>query len=195
MKPVRDIELQPVDPEYAASGKEWVQSVALKIVQAGTDVGRAELFSARVQDGLEAGQPLFSLCDYAQATYDCGEAIFDFNLEEFRPKICRLFNNIPPTLNFLLIHRMEIEPEYRGKGVGLVVLLKVIKKWGRGCALAVIKPFPLQYEDTEGREKELRRDRRKLINYYSKLGFVRIPGTEFYALSLGDRLPTVRSIS
>src|SRR6185437_7168848 len=88
----------------------------------------------------------------------------------------------------LLLTRMEIKPEYRGHGAGLVAIRALIDVFGRGCGLVVCKPFPLQYKDevAEADRKEFEKALEKLRKYWSRLGFQRVAETDLYALSLAE---------
>jgi hypothetical protein len=93
---------------------------------------------------LDDGVSLFEICDYAQNTYDCGNAVFGFDRDHkayFSPEVEQRFDLIPSTRNILLIDRMEIEPTYRGRMIGLITLIKLIRRYQKGCSLVVIKPF------------------------------------------------------
>jgi hypothetical protein len=42
--------------------------------------------------------------------------------------------------------QMEIFPQYRGQQLGLKYVRAAITRFGIGCQLVAIKPFPLQFE-------------------------------------------------
>jgi hypothetical protein len=174
------------DPRY-------IEDIKLNVLQDRRFIGKARLFRINADLALGDGIDLHSLCDYSQNTLDCGYGVYDFNEEVFSPKVEELFELIPFSLNILLIDRMEIDPPYRGRMIGLITLIKLIRRYQKGCSLAVIKPFPLQYAGVvKGQEEAFERDREKLVRYYARLGFERIPGTDFYAISLAYRFPTIR---
>jgi hypothetical protein len=54
----------------------------------------------------------------------------------------------------------------------------MIKRWGKGCSLAVMKPYPLQYVEKDADDTpEFKKARQKLVQYYARLGFTKIPGS------------------
>ena len=68
---------------------------------------------------------------------------------------------------------------------------EVLKTFGSQCAVIAGKPFPLQYEGYKSpenaaarkepdAEKKRRIAFRKVITFWRKLGFRRVPSTEFY---------------
>jgi hypothetical protein len=142
------------------------------------------------------GESLYLLCDYEQDTLDCACAVYNLDEDVLSSKVEELFDFILPcTLNILLIDRMEIEPAYRGRMIGLITLIKLIRRYQKGCSLVAIKPFPLQYTgEVKGQEEAFERDRQKLVRYYGKLGFRHIPDTDFWAISLACQLPTEQGL-
>ena len=96
----------------------------------------------------------------------------------------------------LLIDRMEIDPQYRGKRIGLAAMYYTIQKFGHGCSLSVIKPFPLQFEARAKEKPQSNGDLKlamftrneaaavdKLRVYYGLMGFLPIPGTQHMAMN------------
>jgi GNAT superfamily N-acetyltransferase len=96
--------------------------------------------------------------------------------------------------NILILDRLEILPQFRGRGLGLAVMSDLIKRFSLGAGLVAIKPYPLQFEfhssDTESRtwRQELglsglcadeKLATQKLCDYYGRIGFRRLRGTPF----------------
>lgn len=180
--------------DEAAKVLEWVR---LEILEAVQFIATGELFVIKADDALFVhGMSLYDVCDLHQETYDCGEAVYDFCADnpDFRSIVYRDF--LPfgsDSLNVLYLSKMEIEEPFRKRGIGLVVLKKMMQKWGEGCSLAVLKPFPLQHSGKDvDDDVQFKKDSGNLIHYYSKLGFRKISsrrryGTGFYALPLNER--------
>lgn len=159
---------------------DWIRSVELELIEADLVIGTAELhvFNA---DGADAtGESLHDMCDaHSSATYNCGVAVYNMrrSVNEFRVAVRRKFRiGLWDSLNVLLISLIKIEPAYRGREIGLTALSRMIKKWGKGCSLAVMKPYPLQYcgKDAEA-TPEYKSAYRKLVRYYAPLCFTKIP--------------------
>src|SRR5205085_12479330 len=97
-------------------------------------------------------------------------------------------------IDLLILDRLEILPEYRGRRLGLACLYRCIQQFWHGAGLVVLKPFPLQFENnghkSEWREslelgkfgKYLKSSRSKLEKYYATLGFEKLPRTEIMAM-------------
>jgi GNAT superfamily N-acetyltransferase len=108
--------------------------------------------------------------------------------------------------NLLLLDRLEILPEFRGQELGLKFMKAAITRFGLGCRLAVLKPFPLQFEGKMGTvpvgrsgqvvrrppadrmaAAKLRSGTEKLMKYYARAGFVALSGSELMILDLEKR--------
>jgi len=99
--------------------------------------------------------------------------------------------------NMLIIDRLELLPQYRGRGLGLRCMDACIRHFSLGCRIAAIKPYPLQFEPT-GRSKNewrdalafkaLSRDKRastkRLKQHYGQLGFQHVPRTDLMVRDL-----------
>jgi hypothetical protein len=162
----------------------YLENIEIELFEKSAPIGTAKLVRIFAYDCLlEEKCSLFYLLDqHSQLTYGCYAALYDEN--GFNRNVENLFPSALWPCNVLLINRIEIGFQYRGKGLGLIAIKKMVQRWKSDCGLTVIKPFPLQYEGgkAKGHENEFERDRRKLAKYYSQLGFIRIPGTDFYAM-------------
>jgi hypothetical protein len=191
------IKLRKILPEGYCKGDdddEFIERVDLEILEAGKVIGTAELFVIKADEAYFLhGESVFHLCDQYQETYDCGEAVYDFLADDpgFRSIVYRNF--LPSgsdSLDVVYLSKMEIGEPFRKRGIGLIVLKKMMQGWGKGCALAVLKPFPLQHSGKDvDDDLKFKKDSGKLIKYYSKLGFRKIAskrryGSGFYALPL-----------
>jgi len=83
---------------------------------------------------------------------------------------------------------MEILPEHRGKGVGLLVLWRFLDYFGKSASLAVLKPYPLNHNAEAKRQKNylpmqydrlskvpLKKGIAKIGQHWKRLGFKPIP--------------------
>jgi GNAT superfamily N-acetyltransferase len=181
---------------YSSKGEGGtILHVAFQIFEGPQPIGKVSLYHIKAK---EARYSLCSTCDEYGETLHCGEAVYDFRTDEYSQNVEHLFEPLgsPIDLDVLYIDQMEIDPAYRGKGIGLLVLLKVIRRYQDQCGLVAIKPYPLQHAANNIPEssKEFKRDRKKLVQYYARLGFERIPNTDYHALSLEYELPTEKEL-
>jgi len=122
----------------------------------------------------------------------------------FSSAICRfLGEEMFLCRNVLLLDRLEILPQYRGQELGLQFMKAAIIRFGMGCRLAALKPFPLQFEGKMGTVQmagvgqvvrrpqgsrvataKMRGATAKLKKYYARAGFVALNGSELMILDL-----------
>lgn len=162
---------------------------ALDILEEGRVIGIASIFKMSAGDAFNGFNR-----EYLGTAFDCCSAVFNDLKSDFNQNVYRLFNqNVGLGFNVLVLNRLTIARSCQGRGIGLVALLMMMQLWGKDCALALIKPFPLQYEgeDCEGDPKKFQQSCEKLVKYYSRLGFKRIPETEYLAFSFAYPLPTL----
>lgn len=99
--------------------------------------------------------------------------------------------------NLLILDRLELLPEFRGRGFGLEAIRCLVQRFRIGTGIVAMKPFPLQYESGRGHEAEAKTARgldkyqgsqaactRRLTKHYAQLGFVKIPRTDLMCLEL-----------
>lgn len=158
-----------------------------------TRAGRITFFIIDVELAITEEESAFEVFDSRSATLtywelykddleysDAVQAVIDF--EDFASP------------NLLILDRIEINPRYRGQGIGLDVLRWITRQFSLGCGLVAMKPFPLQFEGgppadhaNDPRFKALRLDSfdtdycralAKLRAHYEKLGFAQVPGTD-----------------
>ena len=108
----------------------------------------------------------FSTSFYSQELYEDSNTTMKDEYYNLAPDV---FDN-----RFLIIENVEIDKEYRGRGIikKLIETLNITY-----CIPMVLKPFPLQYEGTFGDEEVLKtlppfeESLKKVINSYKKCGF------------------------
>lgn len=105
----------------------------------------------------------------------------------------------PFTSDLFVLDRISIEEPYRGHGLSLIALRIVLDAYADGYGLIACVPFPLQYQnmygadevvDIESKEAAFQRDRKRLAQYWSRLGFKPVRGANIMAMSPQWRLPT-----
>lgn len=160
--------------------------------------GRVRLFVVNIEGAREADIPAFDLLDSEAATAPYIELL---NLREagnFRPAVLSLLGeDMVFNQNVLIIDRVELLPEYRGRGLGLSCMAACMRHLGLGCRIAAIKPFPLQFEggvrssdDWKAGLKlvDFSRDKRattaRLRSYYAQIGFQHVRGTQLMVRDL-----------
>jgi hypothetical protein len=124
---------------------------------------------------------------------------------DYKESIRRQFPDIL-SLDFLILDRAEIEPAFRKRGLGLLLISRAIDVFGGNCGLVAMKPFPLQfggYRDPGWRAPEgvadpiaeLRVARQKLCRYWERPGFKRVDRTNYWALCPAAGRPSLKTIA
>jgi GNAT superfamily N-acetyltransferase len=150
-------------------------------------------------DGLDAS-PSDALDAVSASTAEY-MVMYDRNIAGFfSRRVERLFEELESCSNnnLLIIDRVEIYSEYQGRGIGLAAMQLITRHLGEPCALAAIKPYPLQFEsgneslslsspaqmglDTFTKDKRLATA--KLRAHYAQLGFVTLPRTKLMIKNL-----------
>ena len=115
--------------------------------------------------------------------------------KEWQEKIDESFNS-----NILYLDRIEILPEYRGKGYGKLITKDILLRLNSSYGIAILKAFPLQLEvshpnsskqdsewNTKMNFKQMEQDsniaKKQLYNFYKKMGFKRYKRSEYFYLN------------
>jgi len=184
-----------------------------KVIDCGNDEERkAGKFSARVVDVRGAmfdGYDIFDVFDTDGAAMSCYESLFEHDTEDFNEKtrLVAFGGDYPWNPNILILDRLVIYPEFRGKGIGLRTIRALVHRLRQGVGLVALKPYPLQFEagaveSTGYRKKGLHlfniseaEAHRKLVEHYALLGFHEVPDTDYMVLNPEARLPSIEGIS
>lgn len=148
-------------------------------------VGSCEVLYVRLSEALDDGLAHIDVFDATQPLLELGEALL-IEPSEFSPKLYERYGDRFLYIdNLLVIDRLEIRPEYRGKGYGLGAIELILKQLRGGAELAALKAFPLQFESpnliSELDQEQVaalemfsctkHEARRKLVEHYMKVGF------------------------
>lgn len=158
----------------------------------GAVVGK--VWGARLDVGgaLDRKCSLFDVCDgRSQELYDYYEALFNTTTDEYLEQFA-----LGSFGDLLIVYGVEIDQKHRGLNLGLLAMLQAIRVFGGGCALAAIKPFPLQFSSnvTEKNKLEFLRAQKKLRAYWTRLGFAQVGETDYYYVDPTCVLPDPQAI-
>ena len=135
-----------------------------------------------------------ALWDIFDASSSALAEVFDVLYEkggpQLRPPVTKLVEDMLDgdilfNQNVLHLSRLELQEPYRGLGLGLRAIEGILRAESASFGLAVLKAFPLQYNKgvpVSERQKEFKRDTRKLMKHYEQLGFRAIARTPFMVL-------------
>ena len=193
-------ELEPDDYIHETAGVVAMFTSGGRVT---TELGKFIVKQVDVDSAVAEGESVFDIFDHYSSTigyYD----LYATNGWEFSRRVLRALgceDSFMMPSGMLIIDRLELYPEYRGRGIGLQAMKFLIARYRMGAGIAAIKPFPLQFEGGIQDEPELLRQRgldkyppsevvcqRRLQAHYRKLGFRKIPRTPFMCLPLVGRL-------
>lgn len=170
----------------------------------GVIVGKFKAYYMDVGAAVNACASVYDMFDARSSTFDYYGAIFqDDRTLNFTDNLEKLFKHYAVWGNILILDRLEILPDFRGRNLGLIVLRRLIERFGAGTAYVAMKPFPLQCEsrsrdqepwDVEMQLTEFSKNTRgstaRLRRYYARLGFKAMKGTPFMFRMTGKPLPS-----
>jgi GNAT superfamily N-acetyltransferase len=152
-------------------------------------VGRVRLFYLDIGATYDTNIHVFDLFDIRGETEPFYSALIDHETGDFRSDVESILGEYILGLNVLIVDRLEILPEFRGKNIGLECLRRCLQQYARECGVVALKCFPLQFEDKGISEpawrrkmqlgklsKDHKRSSAKLRKYYGSLGFKALPG-------------------
>lgn len=141
--------------------ERWAISVLLDRHE--SDEGRVEIGYAHVLVfNLESGVDIGDLVDRASGTWV--DIQVDGPEEDAPGSVDRR-----PDDHVLLLDRVWLERDHRGRGLGPIVAAAVIERLGRGCRLAACYPAP--FEDTSQQPEDRGRAIEALGAIWAKVGF------------------------
>lgn len=198
-----DCMLDDEDPShYAYSTRGRIVSIDEDLNR--TLAGKFDLYYMDVCAALNAKTSVFDIFDCREETLDYFQSIFDYPTLNVSPKLIKLLD-CGSWGNVLIINRLELLPRFRHHNLGLIVMRRLIERFGSGAFVVAIKPFPLQQELSDEDEwrsslkltnldKDMRRSTAKLRRHYAQLGFKSMKGTPFMFLLTDDPLPSLKSL-
>ena len=162
-----------------------------------TDVGTLHAWCIRSARISEIGTDFFTVCDIAsQELCDIASLVWDSDAAEYRDALELQM----PIGDLLVPATIEIVPEHRGKGVGLLTVWRFIDYFGGGAAVTVLKPHPLHAKKNTA---ELKRGIGKLKEHWGRLGFRPLPKTcsvgnlvasDYFFLDMALRRPRLEDL-
>lgn len=179
---VPDIHLNVDDCVTQIRGKLWIyRKDTDEVVEAGEIVVQyLDVFRAKA-----AGLSIWDLFDTTSRTGNATyQAVWDAEAQGYKPGITDALSGY----NVLIIHTVQIKPEFRGRNLGLAAVDTTINRFGHDCALVIIKPYPINAYDLTG--DQIEQGAKSLSAYYARLGFVKIPNSDLMALDLDLVRPT-----
>lgn len=174
-------------------------------------IGNFAAMAVDIESAINERVHPFDVLDSESKTAPYYEALFraqSWSGADFRKSVLQAIygQDEPWRPNLLILDRVTVFPEHRGRGAGLLAIRGLIERFRMGIGLVVMTPFPLQFESEpltpEGREERSRlaldqfsvgydKALAKLRGYYATLGFRTIPRTRLMGLAADRKLPSL----
>jgi hypothetical protein len=168
-------------------------------------VGSISAFYVHLEQAYEDGIPWFDVLDAHSADMALYVDLIDAAHSCYTEWVESAFE--PFGNDLLILDRIRIEPEHRGKAYGLYAAELMINGFGPSSGLVACLPVPYELlknaaptspEETasncHGDIPEWRPAEAKLRKHWSLLGFRQLPGSDVFALSLTSRRPRIETI-
>lgn len=146
-------------------------------------LGRVRLYYLDIGATYDANIDPFDLFDVRSETEPFYWALID-DMGWFKSELETMFGEYILAPNILVVDRLEVLPEFRGKNIGLACLQRCIQQYAHDCGVVALRCFPLQFEgrDDDARwrrkmkfgklSKDFDQSLAKLKQYYGSLGFM-----------------------
>ena len=124
------------------TSREFVQMITGEIRDSEVNRALGRIDASLIQVGriADAGEDLFELMDSESSELaDYHSAFFKSHACDYKDSIRAQFVDIV-FLDFLIIHCVEVQPEFRGHRLGLMSVSRLIDLFGDNCGLVVLKP-------------------------------------------------------
>jgi GNAT superfamily N-acetyltransferase len=143
-------------------------------------------FNEALQHGIDTNRIGDGISSEVAEYWEC---LFDVNTGDLKPEIRVEYETVG--CNLLIIDFIEVYPKFRGHGIGLAGVQRVVDVFGAGCALVAGTPQPLQFTPSFASDPDklnrlkvpnLPRSQatRKLQKHWSKAGFRPVGRTGIY---------------
>src|SRR5262249_17987066 len=151
-------------------------------------------------------ESLFDVCDaHSQAMHEAFAAVYDVGGSfSFKAEVVDRFDAMDA--DCLVIDYVLLHPRWRGLKLGLFAVGQGGDLLGGGCGLTVAEIWPLDPDahrslrvppswlSRHDTPEEVREAVVKLRRYYRRMGFERLGRTDWYALPMARRTPTVEEL-
>jgi GNAT superfamily N-acetyltransferase len=153
------------------------------------EIGTIDALYLDVYRAMSVGIDLLNTADIVSS--ELSDLVVDFYDQQyyrFNPYVEGMLE--PAHLNLLSVEKIKIDEKYRGKGIGLAAIQRLIDLHSANCGLVCLRPFPLQYSGkvADFDPEVVAADTNKLSCYYTKAGFAPFVGSNYMVLD-----PTFKS--
>ncbi|MBK3779919.1 hypothetical protein G3A43_06600 [Paraburkholderia aspalathi] len=131
--------------------------------------------------GKTEAHPLEIFDEIDADTFEMGMALFDPNTYGIRRSVRELGVELVNDY-FLHLRELFIEPEWRGRKLGMAAMHIVLKRFSRGCDFAVLCASPIRVDVVS--EAARKKQQKALRSLYEQAGFTRLGKSLWMVLDL-----------
>jgi hypothetical protein len=107
-----------------------------------TDIGFIEVWRIEGTRAIDDGLDIVEICD------DIERELYEYALSVYKNGcIDDELVEMPRSQDVLVLHRIEINKEFQGRKLGILISQKIIAYLGYTCGAILIRPCPMQYSD------------------------------------------------
>jgi GNAT superfamily N-acetyltransferase len=148
-------------------------------------IGTLILYMVEAGRAMNEGVSLFDVMDCLDGdSCDCFANLYDLDTEQLKPEVEKLISEDRATRwDIMLIERLELLPEYRGRGLGKSIALRAIEKLGENCGVITCLPVPLQFSGfgpSNKKPKGMALAQQRVRGFWESVGFARIRRSDYY---------------
>ncbi|MFC6645522.1 hypothetical protein ACFQBQ_07970 [Granulicella cerasi] len=176
--------------EYGGDPSDYITVYEGNIIGMADDdseqkIGTLILYMVEAGRTMNEGVSLFDVMDCLDGdSCDCFENLFDPDSEQLKPEVEKLISeDRAAQWDIMLIERLELVPEYRGRGLGKSVALRAIQKFGENCGVITCVPVPLQFSGLGRNDRKPRGmtlAQRRVREFWEDVGFDRVPNSDYF---------------
>jgi GNAT superfamily N-acetyltransferase len=146
-------------------------------------VGKAQIKILLLESATMQGCSAIAVFDSDGWLMEIGEEIYDFELEVYLPEFLDSLNLDIANQDIAILTTLEILPEYRGRGLGKMVVRDIFRRFRNSVGLFMVEVYPLQHAYHIGdeswkkemeyskMEKDFEISDLKIKAFYKSLGF------------------------
>ena len=198
----------PAFPVVYRDPSDFLYETTGRILRGRSLVGRFKFYYVDFAAALNAQCSAHDVLDSYAQTEEFADSVIGDGDQYCSRRLNQLLQGDVHEMNVLIIDRLEIQPAFRGGGVGLFVIRKLIERFSSGAGVIALKAFPLQFEVDRAKKADPWSQRMALASfplqkrsasaalrrYYGRLGFIAMPRTDFMFMSSTARLPSVEEL-
>ncbi len=146
-------------------------------------IGKAQLKVLLLTSADNQGCSYLPIFDSEDWLMDIGEQIYDFETEDFNQEFLDAIDLDMFNFDIAILTTLEILPEYRGRGLGKMVVKDIFRRFRSSVGLFIVEVYPLQHAYHFGdenwkkemeyskMEKDFEMSDLKIKAFYKSLGF------------------------